>query len=182
MAVTGGGAFIGLAAQRDGFGDGVGPGIYDLQRMLGFDGGESAPSIGLGAYAVNDGTDLEGGGYLLRRQVDDGDVVALAVGDIEHRAGLGGRRRQQQCRRHQNQFPHCPLPALFSFLSEGREAGQPLSVCAAPHALFADRLRVSTAIRAIACPDAEGMWSIPHSKIRLARPASGLGQAANIRR
>ena len=35
---------------------------------------------------------------------------------------------------------------------------------------------------AIACPDAKGMWSIPHSKIKLARPASGLGQAASIRR
>jgi peptidoglycan hydrolase-like protein with peptidoglycan-binding domain len=35
---------------------------------------------------------------------------------------------------------------------------------------------------AIACPDAKGIWSIPHSKIRLARPASGLGQAANVRR
>lgn len=35
---------------------------------------------------------------------------------------------------------------------------------------------------AIACPDAKGMWSIPHSHIKLARPASGLGQAANIRR
>lgn len=31
---------------------------------------------------------------------------------------------------------------------------------------------------AIACPDAKGMWVIPRSKIRLARPASGLGQAA----
>lgn len=35
---------------------------------------------------------------------------------------------------------------------------------------------------AIACPDAKGMWSIPHSHIKLARPASGLGQAASIRR
>jgi peptidoglycan hydrolase-like protein with peptidoglycan-binding domain len=36
---------------------------------------------------------------------------------------------------------------------------------------------------AIACPDAKGMWSIPHSHIRLARPASGLGpQAASLPR
>lgn len=35
---------------------------------------------------------------------------------------------------------------------------------------------------AIACPDAKGMWSVPHSHIKLARPASGLGQAASIRR
>ncbi|MBA2588302.1 MAG: peptidoglycan-binding protein [Alphaproteobacteria bacterium] len=34
---------------------------------------------------------------------------------------------------------------------------------------------------AIACPDAKGVWSIPHSHIRLARPASGLGpQAASL--
>ena len=36
---------------------------------------------------------------------------------------------------------------------------------------------------AIACPDARGMWSIPHTQIRLARPASGLGpQAASLPR
>jgi peptidoglycan hydrolase-like protein with peptidoglycan-binding domain len=31
---------------------------------------------------------------------------------------------------------------------------------------------------AIACPDAKGAWTIPHSRIRLARPASGLGPQA----
>lgn len=35
---------------------------------------------------------------------------------------------------------------------------------------------------AIACPDAKGMWTIPHSKIRLARPATGLGPQAAMRR
>ena len=34
---------------------------------------------------------------------------------------------------------------------------------------------------AIACPDAKGMWTIPHSHIRLARPASGLGPRAASR-
>ena len=31
---------------------------------------------------------------------------------------------------------------------------------------------------ALACPDAKGMWVIPHSQIKLARPASGLAQSA----
>jgi peptidoglycan hydrolase-like protein with peptidoglycan-binding domain len=34
---------------------------------------------------------------------------------------------------------------------------------------------------AIACPDAKGIWTIPHSHVRLARPASGLGPlGANV--
>ena len=31
----------------------------------------------------------------------------------------------------------------------------------------------------VACPDAKGGWYLPHSRIRLARPATGLGSAAS---
>jgi hypothetical protein len=35
--------------------------------------------------------------------------------------------------------------------------------------------------QAIACPDSKGMWTLPHSHVRFARPASGLGPlGANV--
>ena len=91
MAVGGGGAFVGLAGQRDAVGHRVGLGVDHLQRVLGFDGGEGAAAIGLGANAMHDRPHLDGRENFLGGQVDDGDVVALAVGDIENGAGGGLR-------------------------------------------------------------------------------------------
>ena len=54
---------------------------------------------------------------------------------------------------------------------------------AGPNASTCRRFEMRTADRrypAIACPDAHGAWIIPHSRVKLARPASGLGPQADF--
>ena len=64
---------------------------------------------------MDDGADLDCGHHLLGGEVDDGDIVALAIGDIEDGACRGLRKRsvQQQRRGKQARFGAKTLAEIF---------------------------------------------------------------------
>jgi hypothetical protein len=76
---------------------------------------------------MDDGTGLDGGDHLPGGEIYDGDVIALAVGDIENASGL--RRRSQteasqaKAQQYHDLAQHRPSP-FSDYLAEWRSPDQ----------------------------------------------------------
>src|SRR4029077_7898305 len=82
---------VGPSGQRDRVHNFVAPGIDHFQIVFGFDGGEESSSIGRGAMSMHLVAHAYVANHRVARDVNDADVVTLAVADVELGDSLPGR-------------------------------------------------------------------------------------------